>query len=82
MKGLKIYAFKEELMPNFPIVFKYIHYWKFEDDPKRIDNYDDPYFDGLESKKYQTSAIMPIGHYKPISKSFDMSVFKKNKDEK
>jgi len=64
---------------HFPISFDYISYWNLSDEPERIDNYNDPFFDGIPSDKYQTSAYMPASHFKSISKTLDLTFFD-NKD--
>lgn len=80
MKGLKKYAINRDLFSSFPVNFKFIHYWNFAEEPGRIDNFDDPYFDGIRSDKYQTDCFLPLGHHKPISKIVDWKVFSKPKD--
>jgi len=74
---MKKYKLKTKEREHFPISFDYISYWNLEEEPDRIDNYDDPFFDGLPSEKYQTSAYMPASHFKSISKTLDLTFFDK-----
>lgn len=68
MKNKKFLKITKEEMSRFPIKFNFIDYWKFDDSKDRIDNFNDPYFDGVEIKKYQCKNYMPMGSIKPISK--------------
>lgn len=78
---MKKYNLSTKNRQHFPIGFDYISYWKLSDEPERIDNYDDPFFDGIPSKKYQTSAYMPASHFKSISKTLDLNYFEKRKTD-
>ena len=74
---MKKFELKTENREHFPISFDYISYWNLAEEPDRIDNYDDPFFDGLPSEKYQTPAYMPASHFKSISKTLDLTFFDK-----
>lgn len=70
---MKKFELPEEGKQHLPISFNYIRYWKLSEEPERIDNYNDPFFDGLPSSKYQTSSFTPISHFKTISKIVDLA---------
>ncbi len=72
---MKKYILPTKNREHFPISFKYISYWKLSDEIDRIDNFNDPFFDGISSRKYQTPASMPISHFKMISKIIDLNYF-------
>ena len=80
MKGKKFLKIKKNDLKNLPIKFKFIDFWKFDDGTKRIDNYNDPYFDGMKVIKYQSNCYMPMGSIKPISKIIEFNLI--DKDEK
>lgn len=70
---MKKYKLVTDKRQHFPISFNYIRYWKLSEGPERIDNYNDPFFDGIPSGKYQTPSYMPISHFKTISKIIDLN---------
>jgi len=72
MKGLRHFKISKKYFRTFPLIYNFIYYWKFSEEPDRVDNFDDPYFDGVISEKYQTKTYLPMGHFKPISKIVDM----------
>jgi hypothetical protein len=72
---MKKYSLPTKNREHFPISFSYISYWRLSDETERIDNFNDPFFDGILSKKYQTPASMPISHFKMISKIIDLNYF-------
>jgi hypothetical protein len=78
---MKKYKLSTDNRQHFPLSFDYISYWNLdeEEDTERIDNYDDPFFDGISSEKYQTSACMPSSHFKLISKTLDLTFFDNKK---
>lgn len=75
---MKKYQLTTTSREHFPISFDHIRYWKLSEEPERIDNYDDPFFDGIPSEKYQTPAYMPISHFKTISKIVDLEHIQSN----
>ena len=79
MDGSKKMQIDSEFLAEFPVKFKYINYWKFSEEPGRIDNFDDPYFRGVDSAKYQTDNFASMGHYKPISKIVNLGVLSNGK---
>lgn len=74
---MKKFNLKTKYRQHFPIGFDFISYWKLGDEIERIDNFDDPFFDGITSEKYQTSSYIPSSHFKSISKILDLTHFDK-----